>query len=124
MLFIPASNFVRLLGPWQVVFDGHGLEPSPTVKKNCLSMVRGTLAGYLALAKLRNDRVKLDTKFVALIGGKDGLSKGSFVVFLAWLKGWFGKWSYVRIPAVVELSKVPKPVKYGLAVMRNVALGW
>lgn len=87
---------------------GHGLEPNPTVKKNRLSMDWGTLAGNWALAKLRNLLLKLAAKEVSLKAGRVGLSSGRLrLIFeereeLGCL--------YLRSPAVVVLSKVPRPV--------------
>ena len=78
MLLTEAENLAPL-GPWHVMSLGHGLDPSPIVKKNRLSTVWGTLAGNLAVAKLRNFLVKLVTKPVALglTGGRVGLRRGS-----------------------------------------------
>lgn len=122
-LFIEAANFELLVGPWQVWFFGHRLVPRPTVKKNFFWTVCGTLAGNRALAKLLNFLVKFMTKEVvieALRGGRKGLKVGRLFEFV---EEEFDGFSYSRMPATVVLSKVPKPVKYGLANMKNVALG-
>ena len=105
MLLTEAENFVPL-GPWHVWFFGHGLFPRPTVKKNFLSAVWGTLTGNRELARLRSLLVKFATTFVALIGGRVGLKAVEFEEV-----------SYSSIPATVVLSNVPWPVKYGLANM-------
>ena len=52
---------------------GQGAVPSPTVRKNFLSTVWGTLAGNLALARDRNFLEKLKTKLVSLIAGSLGI---------------------------------------------------
>ncbi len=115
-LFIEAANFELLLGPWQVWFLGHGLLPRPTVKKNRFWTVLWTLTGNLALPKLLNLLVKFMTKEVALRAGRAGLKRRCFFEVDV-------EFSYSRMPATVELSKVPKPVKYGLANIKNVAFG-
>lgn len=107
MLLTEAANLVPL-GPWQVWLLGQGLVPRPTVKKKRLSTFCGTFAGNLALARLRNLLVKFAAKEVSLRGGRVGLKKGSFVVLEEEEDELFR--SYLRIPAVVELSKVPGPV--------------
>lgn len=61
------------LGPWHVAFFGQGAVPSPTVKKNCLSTVCGTLTGNLAVARDRNFLEKLATKLVSLMAGRLGI---------------------------------------------------
>lgn len=77
-LLIEAENLVPL-GPWQVwFFWSHGLVPRPTVKKNRLSILLGTLAGYWALARLNSFFVKLVAKEVSFRGGSDGMKIGSF----------------------------------------------
>lgn len=119
-LLIEAANFVPL-GPWQVWFSGHGLAPNPTVKKNFLSTFCGTLAGNSSVAKLRSLFVKFVTKMVSLRDGSDGFNSGSFL--LKEVGELRLKSSYSRTPAVVELSKVPRPETYGLAIMRKVAPG-
>ena len=116
ILLIEAENFELLLGPWQVWFLRHGLLPRPTVKKNRFWTVWGTLIGNLAVAKLLNFLAKFMTKEVALRAGRTGLKCGR--LFKADVE-----LSYSRMPATVELSKVPKPVKYGRANIKNIALG-
>lgn len=74
-LLTEAANFDPL-GPWHVVLFGHGDDPSPTVKKKCLSTVWGTFAGNLELAKLLSFLVKLETNNVELKSGSVGLCKG------------------------------------------------
>lgn len=93
-----------------MAFLGQGLVPRPTVKKKCLSTFLGTLAGNLALARVLNFPVKFATKAVTavpFVGGRVVrlliLVKLLLVVVV---KGW-----YWRMAAVVELSKVPRPVK-------------
>lgn len=56
-----------------MAFLGQGAVPSPTVKKNFLSTVRGTLTGNLAVARDRNFLEKLATKLVSLIAGRLGI---------------------------------------------------
>ena len=63
------------------------------------------------------------TKEVVILefmGGRKGLKIGRFFTCV---EEEFDGFSYSRMPATVVLSKVPMPVKYGLANMRNVALG-
>lgn len=64
--------------------------------------------------------MKLVAKEVSFRAGNAGLKSGNFCVGS-------GEWregdSYSRMPATVELSNVPWPVAYGLAIMRKVALG-
>lgn len=103
-LLIEAANIELLLGPWQVWFLGQGLLPKPTVKKNRFWIVWGTLAGNLAVAKLRSFLLKFMAKEVPLRGGRAGLRSGSF------FKEEFDGFSYSRMPAAVELSKFAKPV--------------
>ena len=122
-LFTAAANFVPLVGPWQVWFFWQGLVPRPTVKKKCLSTFWGTFAGNWELAKLRSLLAKFVAKEVSLRAGSMGLKSESFLTELVEWREWGGT-SYSRIPATVELSKVPWPVAYGLALMKNVALGY
>lgn len=122
MLLTDAANLVPL-GPWQPWVWSHGLVPRPTVKKKCSSIFWGTLAGYCRLAKLRNLFEKLAAKAVSFRAGKVGLKSGSFLTETVVLESGDGHCSYSRIPATVELSKVPAPVKYGVASMRKVAAG-
>lgn len=109
MLLIEAANLLLLLGPWHVWFLGHGLVPRPTVKKKRFRTVFGTLAGNLELAKLLNFAEKFATNEVALIWGRVGLKRGGFLGEVE-AEGFEG-FLYSRIPATVELSKVPMPVK-------------
>lgn len=67
--------------------------------------------------KLRNLLEKLATKEVSLMAGREGFKVGMFLAE----SGFF---LYSRMPATVELSKVPVPVKYGLASMKKVAFGY
>ncbi|WVY99269.1 hypothetical protein V8G54_025339 [Vigna mungo] len=118
MLFMEAANFVLLLGPSHVWFLGHGMLPRPIVKKKLLSTFRGTFAGYFALFKLRNLLLKLATKEVSLIEGRVGFRRVWF--FKSDSEGGVSI-SYSRMPANVELLKVPLAVKKGLASMKKVA---
>lgn len=88
------------------------------MKKNRLSTFFGTLAGYCLLAKLRNFKVKFVAAEVSFSGGSVAPKSGSFDVLLIEDGD-----MYSRIPVVVELSKVPWPVTYGLAAMTNEAFG-
>jgi hypothetical protein len=110
ILLIEAANLVWLLGPWHVWFLGHGWVPRPTVKKNRLSTLRGTLAGNLALAKLRNLLLKFATNEVSPIRGRIGLKSLRFLIRVE-EEGFERVVEYSTIPATVELSKVPMPVK-------------
>lgn len=111
-----------LLGPWQVLFCEQGSDPRPIVKKKRLSTFFGTLAGNLALAKLRIFLTNFVANVVSLNTGRDGLRRGSFLFLLLEFVA-EGFWSYSSIPAVVVLSKEPGPVAYGLAAIRKVELG-
>ncbi|KAM2357519.1 hypothetical protein ACFX1X_006483 [Malus domestica] len=120
MLLIEAANIVPL-GPWHVwLFWLQGLVPRPMVKKKCLSTFWGTLAGNCWVFKLRSLLANLVANDVSFSAGRFGLKSGClFVVRVLVLEGD----SYSRMPATVELSNVPWPVTYGLAVMKNVAFG-
>ena len=74
------------------------------------------------MAKLRSLLVNFVAEAVSLRAGNVGLKSWSFFIGRFEL-GAFDKNSYSRIPATVELSKVPRPVTYGLAVIRKVAFG-
>src|SRR3954470_13432974 len=71
-LLTAAANCVPL-GPWHVMFLGHGSVPSPMVKKNRLSTDCGTAAGYSGVARLRSLVVNLVTNLVSLKNGRTGL---------------------------------------------------
>ena len=88
---------------WRVLLAGQGLDPSPMVKKNRFCMVCGTFAGNSAVTKLRNFLVKFARKPVPITAGRVGF----MTVLFAW-EAWF--W-HSGILAIVELSKVPSPVK-------------
>ena len=81
------------------------------------------MAGSCALAKLRSLLAKFVAKEVSFRAGKIGLKRKSFFIEMLECKLWGGN-SYSKMPATVELSKVPCPVTYGLAVMKNVAFGY
>ncbi len=61
--------------------------PSPTVKKNFLSIFLGTFAGNFWLAKLRIFLLKFAANEVSLKIGNDGLDSGNLI--LLWVgDGW------------------------------------
>uniref|UniRef100_A0A0A9DV54 LAC11 n=1 Tax=Arundo donax TaxID=35708 RepID=A0A0A9DV54_ARUDO len=99
-LFMDAANLVPL-GPWHVPFTRlwHGSVPSPTAKKNLRSTVRGTRAGYRALARLRKLAEKLATAPVSLYAG----SAGAGMVRSAAARSE----EYSRTAVAVVLSNVP-----------------
>lgn len=109
-LFIEAAS-LALLGPWQFWVLAHGVNPSPTVKKNRLSTLLGTFAGNFEFAKLWIFLLKIVAKFVLLKKGNLGFSRRSFGVLAgeAVEDGWLRCW-YWRVAAVVEWSKAPGPV--------------
>lgn len=113
MLLTDAENLVPL-GPWQVWFLGHGLLPRPTVKKKRFWTVCGTFDGNFSLARLRNLWLKFAAKAVSLMAGRVGFRTR---------RPFFDGCVYSRMPAVVELSILPWPVKYGLADIKKVAFG-
>ena len=74
------------------------------------------------LAKLRSLLAKFVAKEVSFRAGKIGLNIENFLIEMLECK--LGGNSYSKMPETLELSKVPCPVTYGLAVMKNVAFGY
>jgi hypothetical protein len=109
-LFMDAAKRVPFLGPWHVPFTRlrHGSKPSPTAKKNPWSTVRGTCAGYRALARLQ-ELATAPVSLYARRGGNERLPRRAVA-----------RWGeYSRTAAAVVLSNVLTVLVQGATAMAN-----